>query len=655
MTSARLVLAAQTNGAKSRGPKTVEGKRRSAANSRRHGLYSAKITPDAECQAEFRELLPSLMGEYRPASAIQRRIVESLARSIAGIHWTWRETGAAFERGLLDHPDPSQPIKCRVFDVFAGQSSLLARIDTIERRFTREWRAAVALLESRPKEASPKVNLRETNRFGPPPCEIENPGNEPDAGLSAPGAQPPATIGISPPSLMFDNLSDKLQRVFKNLRGEGRLTAENMEAALREVRVALLEADVNFKVVKQLIEAVRTRSMGQEVLTSLTPSQQIVGIINEELIKVLGSHESRLRFANEPPSVFLIVGLQGSGKTTSTGKLARWLTKNGHRPEVVSVDVYRPAARQQLAVIARDNKIPIYAGIPEEKLPVDLARSARRDATNNGRDVLLVDTAGRLHIDDQLMEELQQLKILLNPVEILFVADAMTGQDAVKSADEFHKRLGITGVILTKMDGDARGGAALSIRYVTGQPLKFVGLGEKADAFEQFHPDRAASRILGMGDIVSFYEKAQEAFDSKEQEEMQRKLIENEFTLEDFRDQLKSLRKLGSLESILKMMPKVGMMKELQNMQPDEKELTRIVAIIDSMTPKERANHMIINGTRRRRIARGSGTSVQDVNNLLKQYGQARKMMKSLSGNLGFLGKKMGKLGGLGKLGLPGF
>jgi signal recognition particle subunit SRP54 len=454
---------------------------------------------------------------------------------------------------------------------------------------------------------------------------------------------------------MFDNLSDKLQRVFKNLRGEGRLTAENMEAALREVRVALLEADVNFKVVKQLIESVKQRALGQEVLSSLSPSQQIVGIINEELIKVLGSHEAKLRFANDPPSVFLIVGLQGSGKTTSTGKLARWLTKNGHRPEVVSVDIYRPAARQQLAIIARDNKIPVYAGTPEETLPVDLARSARRDAANNGRDVLLVDTAGRLHIDDQLMDELQQLKTLLNPVEILFVADAMTGQDAVKSADEFHKRLGITGVILTKMDGDARGGAALSIRYVTGQPLKFVGLGEKSDAFEAFHPDRAASRILGMGDIVSFYEKAQEAFDSKQQEEMQRKLIDNEFTLEDFRDQLKSLRKLGSLESIMKMMPKVGIMKDLQNMQPDEKELTRIVAIIDSMTPKERENHMIINGARRRRIARGSGTKVEDVNSLLKQYGQARKMMKSLSGNMGFLGKKMAKMGGLGKLGLPGF
>ncbi|HEY3824375.1 MAG TPA: signal recognition particle protein [Bryobacteraceae bacterium] len=453
---------------------------------------------------------------------------------------------------------------------------------------------------------------------------------------------------------MFDNLSDKLQRVFKNLRGEGRLTAENMEAALREVRVALLEADVNFKVVKQLIESVKQRAMGQDVLTSLSPSQQVIGIINEELIKVLGSHESKLRFANEPPSVFMIVGLQGSGKTTSTGKLARWLTRNGHRPQLVSVDIYRPAAREQLAILARDVKVPIYTGTPEEKAPADLVRSARREAVNNGRDVLLVDTAGRLHIDDQLMTELKELKAQLNPVEILFVADAMTGQDAVKSADEFHKQLGITGVILTKMDGDARGGAALSIRSVTGQPLKFVGIGEKTDAFEAFHPDRAASRILGMGDIVSFVEKAQEAFDMKEQEEIQRKLIDNEFTLEDFRDQLKSLRKLGSLDSILKMMPKVGMMKELQGMQPDEKELTRIVAIIDSMTPRERDNHMIINGSRRRRIARGSGASVNDVNNLLKQYGQMRKMMKSLSGNMGFLGKKLGKLG-MGKLGLPGF
>lgn len=456
---------------------------------------------------------------------------------------------------------------------------------------------------------------------------------------------------------MFDNLSDKLQRVFKNLRGEGRLTAENMDAALREVRVALLEADVNFKVVKQLIENVRTRALGQEVLASLSPSQQVIGIIHEELIKVLGSHEAKLRFANEPPSVFMIVGLQGSGKTTSTGKLARWLAKNGSRPQLVSVDVYRPAARQQLAILARDIKLPVYEGTPEETKPIDLVRSARREAVNNSRDVLLVDTAGRLHIDEELMAELKQLKELLNPVEILFVADAMTGQDAVKSADEFHKQLGITGVILTKMDGDARGGAALSIRSVTGQPLKFVGTGEKSDAFEPFHPDRAASRILGMGDIVSFVEKASEAFDMKQQEAMQRKFMENEFTLEDFRDQLKSLRKLGSLESILKMMPKVGPMKDLQNMQPDESELTRIVAIIDSMTPKERDNHMIINGSRRRRIARGAGTSVEKVNDLLKQYGQARKMMKSLSGslgNMGSIGKRLGRMG-MGKLGLPGF
>ena len=441
---------------------------------------------------------------------------------------------------------------------------------------------------------------------------------------------------------MFDNLSEKLQRVFKNLRGEGRLSAENMESALREIRVALLEADVNFRVVKQLIEAIKVKAMGEEVLTALSPSQQVIAIVRDEMIKILGSHESKLRFANEPPSVMLIVGLQGSGKTTTTGKLARWLSKNGHRPYLVSVDVYRPAAREQLRVVARDINQPIYAGTPEETAPADLARSARKEATNTGRDVLLVDTAGRLHIDDQLMTELQQLREMLTPVEILFVADAMTGQDAVKSADEFHKRLGITGIILTKMDGDARGGAALSIRQVTGQPLKFVGVGEKSDALEVFYPDRVASRILGMGDVLSFIEKAEEAIDKKQAVEMQRKLIENDFTLEDFRDQIRQIRKLGPLESILGMMPNMGIMKDLKNVKIDEKEITNVVAIIDSMTPKERANHMIINGSRRRRIAKGSGTSVQDVNQLLKQYSQARKMMKSLSG--GFLGKKLGKL-----------
>jgi signal recognition particle subunit SRP54 len=441
---------------------------------------------------------------------------------------------------------------------------------------------------------------------------------------------------------MFDNLSDKLQRVFKNLRGEGRLSAENMESALREIRMALLEADVNFRVVKQLIENIKSKAMGEEVLAALSPSQQVIKIVHEELIKILGSHESKLRFANEPPSVFLIVGLQGSGKTTSSGKLARWLSRNGHRPLLVSVDVYRPAAREQLRVIAREIGQPLYEGVPEEKLPLDLARSARREAVQSGRDVLLVDTAGRLHIDDDLMGELRQLKELLNPVEILFVADAMTGQDAVKSADEFHKQLGITGVILTKMDGDARGGAALSIRNVTGQPLKFVGVGEKFDALEPFHPDRAANRILGMGDILSFIEKASTELDQKKAVEMQRKLIENEFTLEDFRDQLRQIRKLGPLSGLLDMMPKMGMLKELKDVKVDEKEINRVVAIIDSMTHKERDNHMIINGSRRRRIAKGSGTSVQEVNQLLKQYAQARKMMKSLSG--GFMGRKLGKM-----------
>src|SRR5580692_10458499 len=440
---------------------------------------------------------------------------------------------------------------------------------------------------------------------------------------------------------MFDNLSDKLQRVFKNLRGEGKLSAENMEGALREIRMALLEADVNFRVVKQLIENIKVKAMGEEVLAALSPSQQVIKIVHEELIKILGSHESKLRFANEPPSVFMIVGLQGSGKTTSTGKLARWLSRNGHRPMLVSVDVYRPAAREQLKVIARDIGQPIYEGVPGETLPLDLARSARREAIQSGRDVLLVDTAGRLHIDDDLMVELQQLKEQLNPVEILFVADAMTGQDAVKSADEFHKRLGITGVILTKMDGDARGGAALSIRHVTGQPLKFVGVGEKFDALELFHQDRAANRILGMGDVLSFIEKASEQIDQKKAVEMQRKLIDNEFTLEDFRDQLRQIRKLGPISGLLDMMPKMGMLKDLQNVKVDEKEINRVVAIIDSMTPKERFNHMIVNGSRRRRIARGSGTTVQEVNQLLKQYSQARKMMKSFSG--GLLGKKMGK------------
>jgi signal recognition particle subunit SRP54 len=444
---------------------------------------------------------------------------------------------------------------------------------------------------------------------------------------------------------MFDNLSEKLQRVFKNLRGEGKLTAENMDEALREIRVALLEADVHFKVVKQFIDQVKQKAMGEEVLTALSPGQQVVKIVRDEMVKMLGSHQSRLRFSNEPPTVVMIVGLQGSGKTTSAGKLARFLTKEGHKPQLVSVDVYRPAARQQLHILAKQVNTPAYEGTPEETKPLDLARSARREAVQTGRDVLLVDTAGRLHIDEQLMQELHELKEALNPTEILFVADAMTGQDAVKTADEFHKRLGITGIVLTKMDGDARGGAALSIRSVTGQPLKFVGVGERTDALEAFHPDRVASRILGMGDVLSLIEKVEQTIDQKQAEKIQEKLLTgDEFTLEDFRDQMKQIRKLGPLEGILKMMPGFGAIKELKDAKIDEKDVNRIVAIIDSMTPAERRNHMIVNGSRRRRIAKGSGTSVQEVNSLLKQYAQTRKMMKSFSGAGGLLGKKLAKM-----------
>lgn len=446
---------------------------------------------------------------------------------------------------------------------------------------------------------------------------------------------------------MFESLSDKLQRVFKNLRGEGKLTPENMEVALKEIRIALLEADVHFKVVKQLIEAVKLKAMGQEVMQALSPGQQVIKIVHEELVKILGQHQAKLRFANEPPTVIMMVGLQGSGKTTSTAKLAKWLAKQDRTPLMVSVDIYRPAAREQLAVLARETKIPIWIGEPGENRPSELVKGAKIEASRAGRDTILVDTAGRLHIDEELMVELDALKAQLNPTEILFVADAMTGQDAVKSAEQFHQRLGITGVILTKMDGDARGGAALSIRTVTGQPLKFIGLGEKPDAFEPFHPDRAAQRILGMGDVMSLIEKVSEAVDQKQAEKMQQKLLDDEFTLEDFRDQLKQIRKLGPLENLLKMMPGMANMpKEMKNAKVDEGELTRIVAIIDSMTQGERNNPLLLNGGRRKRIAMGSGSTVQDVNNLVKQYQEMRKMMKKLTGGLagGMLGKRMSKM-----------
>src|SRR5678815_3103665 len=434
---------------------------------------------------------------------------------------------------------------------------------------------------------------------------------------------------------MFDTLSEKLQRIFKNLKGEARISEQHLDETLKEIRIALLEADVNFKVVKQFTDAVKQKALGQEVMQSLSPGQQVVKVVHNELVEILGGENVRLNFASQPPTVIMMVGLQGSGKTTSTGKLARWLTRNNHRPMLVSVDVYRPAAREQLKVIARDIDVKIWDGAPGER-PLDLCEGALREARNTGHDVLLIDTAGRLHIDDELMQELTEIKEKIRPHEILFVADAMLGQDAVKSAQQFHQRLGFNGFILTKMDGDARGGAALSIKQVTGQPVKFVGVGEKYDALEVFHPDRLASRIIGMGDVLSLIEKAQEVVDHKQALEALKK---DTFTLEDFRDQLRQIRKLGTMEQILGMLPSIGPFKDMQKQKVDENELVRTEAIINSMTPKERRNHQIINGSRRKRIAKGSGTSVQAVNQLLKQYVQAQKMMKTMKS--GLFGKRM--------------
>jgi len=437
---------------------------------------------------------------------------------------------------------------------------------------------------------------------------------------------------------MFETLSEKLQRTFKNLRGEGKLTEENVNEALREIRLALLEADVNVKVVKQLLDTVKEKTLGTEVMTALSPGEQMVKVVRDELVAILGQDKAKMKFASQPPSVVLMAGLQGSGKTTTSGKLAGWFKKGGHRPMLVSVDVYRPAARQQLKVVADAIKAQIYEGKtdqnPNTATVERLAKEARREAINSGCDVLIVDTAGRLHIDDQLMEEMQLLKKQLNPSEILFVADAMTGQDAVKSADEFHKKLALTGVVLTKMDGDARGGAALSIRNVTGQPIKFIGVGEKYDALEPFHPDRIVGRIMGMGDIMSLIERAEEKMDKKKSEEFAKKALSGDgFSLEDFRDQLRQVKKMGSLQSLVKMLPNIGPFQGMQGAadKVDESQLTRVEAIINSMTPYERDHHELINGSRRKRIARGSGTSVQEVNQLLRQYAQMRKMFKGMS------------------------
>ncbi len=440
---------------------------------------------------------------------------------------------------------------------------------------------------------------------------------------------------------MFDALQDRLQKVFKSLRIQGILNDEVVDQSLSEVRLALLDADVNLNVVKELLDRVRVKALGEEVRASLSPAQEVIRIVRDELVGILGREASLLTFSKEYPTVFLMVGLQGSGKTTTSGKLALWLAGRKRRPLLVSTDVYRPAAREQLAVIAKATQIPIFTGEGINS-PIQLAMAARKDAADRGHDVLIVDTAGRLHIDQELMNEVSELRTKLRPSEVLLVADAMIGQDAVRSAQEFHERLGTTGVILTKLDGDARGGAALSIHYITGQPIKFMGIGEKYDQLEVFYPERIVSRILGMGDILSLIEKAEQKIDKQKAMDVHRKLQTDTFSLEDFRDQLTQVRQMGSMEQMLGMLPKVGIFKDAGKVKVEEKELIHIGAIIDSMTPQERRNHEIINGKRRKRIARGSGTSVQQVNQVLKQYFQMRKMMKTMSTSL--LGRGLSKL-----------
>jgi signal recognition particle subunit SRP54 len=456
---------------------------------------------------------------------------------------------------------------------------------------------------------------------------------------------------------MFETLSDKLQRSFKTLRGQGTLTDENINEALREIRVALLESDVNLDVARDLIEKIRAKALGSEVATALSPAEQIVKIVRDELIATLGTDTARFKFASQPPTVILMAGLQGSGKTTSSGKLAQWLKKGGHRPLLVSVDVYRPAAREQLAVVAKSINAQLYEGkfdpahdTANTDAVLRLAKEARREAVNSACDILIVDTAGRLGIDESLMDEMAQLKKLLSPTEILFVADAMTGQDAVNSAKAFNDKLQITGAILTKMDGDSRGGAALSIRQITGQPIKFLGTGEKPDAFEAFHPDRIVSRILGMGDIATLLERAEEKLDKTKAADFAKKALSGDgFSLEDFREQLRQIKKLGSMQSIMKMLPSVGPFAQMQQAagSVDEKQFARVETIIDSMTTKERRNAAIINGSRRKRIALGSGTTVQEVNNLLRQHQQMSKMFKTMGSGGGKMQQRlMSQMGG---------
>ncbi len=429
---------------------------------------------------------------------------------------------------------------------------------------------------------------------------------------------------------MFENLSEKLENIFKKLKGRGMLTEENVNASLKEIRMALLEADVNFKVAKDFVEDVRSKAVGKEVLESITPGQQIVKIVHDRLVELMGGTSSSIKFGSRIPSVIMLVGLQGCGKTTTAAKLALLLSQERKKVCLVSADVYRPAAIEQLALLGKQ----INVGVFEDKSlkdPVEICFQAVENAKRNGYDVLIIDTAGRLHIDHLLMEELQKIKSKVHPAEMIYVADAMTGQDAVNVGVKFNELIGIDGVIMTKMDGDARGGSALSLKSVIGKPIKFVGVGEKTDNLEVFHPERMASRILGMGDILSLVEKAQANIDKKTALELEKSIRKNNFSLEDFRNQLAQIKKMGSMKDILGMIPGLGKMKALKELEPDDKQLVKITAIIDSMTREERYNYLIIDGRRRKRIAVGSGTTVQDVNLLLKNYIEIRKIMKKFS------------------------
>ena len=440
---------------------------------------------------------------------------------------------------------------------------------------------------------------------------------------------------------MFESLSDRLNSVFKKLKGQGKLSEKNIQDGLKEVRMALLEADVHYKVVKGLVAAIKERAVGQEVLDSLTPGQQVVKIVNEELPRLMGEANEALNLDGHPAPIML-VGLQGSGKTTTAGKLALHLRSQGKSPYLVPADVYRPAAIEQLTKIGKELSVPVYPSKTGDK-PEKICELAKIEAAQAGCDVIILDTAGRLHIDDELMEELGRIKQAVNPSDILLIADAMTGQDAVNMAKAFNEAMDMGGVILTKMDGDARGGAALSIRAITGKPVKFIGVGEKSSEFEPFHPDRMAGRILGMGDVMTLIEKAQETMDAKKAVEMEKKLRKNQFTLEDFKDQMAQVRKLGPLEDILSMIPGFGKNKALKQLKVSDKDMGRVEAIINSMTIEERRNHAIINGSRRKRIAKGSGTTVTEVNQLLKNYGQVMKMMKKLNkGGMRNMGRMLG-------------